>query len=273
MLEKILVPSDLSAASNSVLPYAITLGQAFNSKLYLLHVMDPGDLRRPEKLDAFPRISTYFDLDRGAPDLPPLRRAIAVGKVYRYADDPEDAILKFAHEKSVDLLCLATTTNERKLAWWSAGAITDAVLKKARCSVFCMRGRAVKPKDWTRPRFKNVLLLVELTDAGTAPLFKTLPLVHMFNSILHVFPLFSAAPSAASENPLREVAQLDAQTNVLLFATPNNGLRNLLRFVRHTDIDLIVMPAHLRTKLSTPFVRDALVRLFEVTSAPILILR
>ena len=53
MLEKILVPSDLSDESNFVIPYAVTLAQAFHSKLYLLHVMDPASLKGPENLWIF----------------------------------------------------------------------------------------------------------------------------------------------------------------------------------------------------------------------------
>ena len=43
MLEKILIPTDLSTESNSVFPYAVTLAQVFNSRLYLVHVMHPDD--------------------------------------------------------------------------------------------------------------------------------------------------------------------------------------------------------------------------------------
>ena len=41
------------------------------------------------------------------------------------------------------------------------------------------------------------------------------------------------------------------QTNVLLFADPQRSLRNLLEFVRHTEIDLIILPATLRPRSKT----------------------
>jgi nucleotide-binding universal stress UspA family protein len=82
MLEKILVPSDLSDASNSVMPHAVTLAQAFHSKLYLLHVMDPASLNEPESHLDFPKLSKMLTMDLGAPDLPPLKKSINVAKIY-----------------------------------------------------------------------------------------------------------------------------------------------------------------------------------------------
>src|SRR5882724_10301266 len=99
MLEKILVPSDLSDASNSVMPYAVTLAQAFHSKLYLLHVMDPASLKKPENLLDFPKLSKMFALEMTAPDLPPLKKAVPVAKIYIYKKNRAEAIAETARSK------------------------------------------------------------------------------------------------------------------------------------------------------------------------------
>lgn len=116
MLEKILVPSDLSSRSNSVIPYAATLAQTFQSKIYLVHVMDPADLHKPERLGDFPRLGKFFATDRDAADLPPLSPSVAVGKFYRYDDDPAEVILRFAAKRNVNLICMAATHQGRELA-------------------------------------------------------------------------------------------------------------------------------------------------------------
>ncbi|MGA2602618.1 MAG: universal stress protein [Verrucomicrobiia bacterium] len=275
MLEKILVPSDLSDESNSVIPYAVTLAQAFHSKLYLLHVMDPASLKGPENLVDFPKLTRMLALDVGAPDLPPLRKAVPIAKMYLYKKDRAAAIAESALGKKVDLICMASNNDGVNLAWWSVGSVIESIIAGTSCHVLCVRGRPIKDKDWKRPRFKHVLSLTELGAAGAETLLKILPLVHKFNSMLHVFPLItSRTGSSPEDHPLREVARIrPAQTNILLFAKPDKRLPNLLDFVKKTPIDLIVMAPRTRAKFSNRLVNDVLVKLLRVTDSPVLLLR
>ncbi len=276
MLDKILIPTDLSPESNSIFPIGVTLAQAFNSRLYLVHVMHPDSLKGPEHLSDFPRLSKFFAAGRGDPHLPPLKATVPVGKVYRYHENPEHVVLDFAKRKEVDLICLATTPDNRsKLTGWLNGGMTARILKAARCSVLCLRGRAVKEKEWERPRFKHILLLTELGARGATPLLKALPWAHTFNSMLHIFPLLldDSAPTPEA-NPLREIAKINpAQTNVLLFADPSRQKRNLMDFVKRTAVDLIIVPPRARRELSTPFFRDIVQHLLKETDSPVLVLR
>jgi nucleotide-binding universal stress UspA family protein len=276
MLEKILVPSDLSDASNSVIPYAVTLAQAFHSKLYLLHVMDPASLKEPENLLDFPKLTRMLSLDVGAPDLPPLKKNVPVARMYVYKKNRAEAIVESARNKKVDLVCVASRNDGVNLTWWSAGNIIESIIVGVPCHVLCVRGRPVKDKDWTRPRFKHILSLTELDPDGAERFLKLRPLVHKFNSMVHVFPLVTGRvkSSSGTDNPMREVAQLNAaQTNVLLFADPGKRVRNLLNFVEKTPIDLIVMAPATREKFSNRLLNDVLVKLLRVTDSPVLLLR
>ena len=126
MLEKILVPSDLSDESNSVIPYAVTLAQAFQSKLYLLHVMDPASLKGPENLLDFPRLTKMFALEATAPDLPPLKKSVPVAKMYMYKKDRAEAIvLGCAAER-----WLTSRANPRSVtrAKWGVGILIASAL-------------------------------------------------------------------------------------------------------------------------------------------------
>lgn len=275
MLEKILVPSDLSDTSNSVIPYAVTLAQAFHSKLYLLHVMDPASLKQPENLLDFPKLSKMFSLEADAPDLPPLKKSIPVAKIYVYKKDRAETIAETARSKKIDLICLAANNDGVNLAWWSVGSVIESIIASVPCHVLCVRGRSVKDKDWKRPRFKHVLMLTDLGPAGAEPFLKVLPWVHKFNSMLHIFPLVKGRlPPSMKDNPLREVAQINAaQTNILLFAQPDKRMRNLLTFVQKTPIDLVVMALSTREKFSNRLLNDILVKLLRVTDSPVLLLR
>lgn len=275
-MEKILVPSDLSDASNSVIPYAVTLAQAFHSKLYLLHVMDPASLKEPENLLDFPKLTRMLSLDVGAPDLPPLKKNVPVAKMYLYKKNRAEAIVESVRSKGVDLVCMASNINGVNLAWWSVGNIIESIIANVPCHVLCVRGRPVKSKDWKRPRFKHILSLTELGPDGAGRFVKVLPLVHKFNSMLHIFPLVTGRlkPVPDGDNPMREVAQLNGgQTNVLLFADPAKRVRNLLTFVEKTPIDLIVMSPSTREKFSNRLLNDILVKLLRVTDSPVLLLR
>lgn len=274
MLEKILLPTDLSNESNSIFPIAVTLAQTFGSRLYLIHVMHPDSLKEPERLVDFPRLSQFFESERDAPDLPPLKSKVPVAKVYRYSTSPADTVLEFARHKRVDLLCFATTPGTRSLKSWLRGTTADKFLRQAPCSILCMRGRSIKQKDWRRPRFKHILLLTELDARGAAPLLKALPFAHAFNSMLHIFPMLLADSNPSPEaNPLREIAKINPQqTNVLLFADPTHQRRNLMQFLRRNQVDLIIMPPRARRELSVPFFSDIVDRLLEETESPILLL-
>ena len=275
MISKILVPTDLSPESNSIFPHAVTLAQVFNSKLYLLHVMDPASLKEPERLEDFPRLRRFLELDLGANDLPHLHRRVPVATVYRHDTNPTGVIANFAQQKQVELVCVASTDNGGSLAWWSAGRSVERVIRDVACSVLCMRGRPIKEKDWKRPRYKHILLLVELSPNGAMPLIKLLPWVQTFNSMLHIFPLMegSHAPDAG-DGTLTEVSKLEpTRTNVLLFADPKKRMKNLISFVEHTPIDLIAMAPQTRAHLSNRFIDELLVRLLKVTESPILLLR
>jgi len=275
MFEKILVPSDLSDASNSVIPYAVTVAQAFSSKLYLLHVMDPASLNKPECLLDFPKLTKMLALDTNAPDLPPLKKSITVAKMYLYKKDTTAAILQSALDKKIDLICLAAKNAGSKLAWWSVGNISESIIADVPCHVLCLRGQAIKDKDWKRPRFKQILLLAELDANGNEPLAKVLPWAEKFNSLLHIFPLMDGRSKREPDvTALREVAGLDSKrVNVLLFADPAKRMKNLLGFVEKTPIDLIVMAPSTRAKFSNRLLNDILVKLLRVSDSPVLLLR
>lgn len=222
----------------------------------------------------FPGLRKFVDQDVGAPDLPHLHRRITVASVYRHDKNPTGVICEFAQQKQVDLVCMASTDHGGSLAWWSAGAAIERVIKGTSCSVLCMRGRPLKEKDWKRPRYKHILLLVELTGRGGVPLLRLLPWVQTFNSMLHIFPLLPDERAAGDAETLREVSKLEpARTNVLLFANPAKRMKNLVNFVEHTPIDLIAMAPQTRSKFSNRFVDDLLVRLLKVTESPVLLLR
>ena len=273
MQGRILVPTNLSRESNSVFPLALTIAQAFPEKLYLLHVMDPESVNKPERLEDFPALHDFFAKDREGWFNPPLKPSVPSTKLYIYNDDTAKVILGVAKAKNVDLICLSVIRPGANFAWWSAGKTVETIIERAPCSVLCTRARPIREEDWQRPRFRHLLLLTELTPGGTVPLAKVMPLVQRFNAMLHVFPLGDLEKPAEQET-LRELYQQHGtNANVLMFKEPNNRTENLTKFIADTAVDLILMTPRTRAKFSNRLFNDIFVNLLRTTDLPVLLLR
>lgn len=273
MQGRILVSTNLTRESNSVLPLAATIAQAFPDKLYLLHVMPPDSVNQPERLEDFPSLTKFLRADREENFNPPLKASLPVAKVYIYNKDVAKVILGAAKTKNVDLICMAAIRAGANFAWWSAGKTIETVIQKAPCSVLCVRGRDQKEADWKRPRFRHVLLLSELSGDGNVPLAKVMPWVDRFNSLLHIFPIGDGR-SKAEQDTLRQLCQDDqTRANVLLFEKPRNRTENLFRFIADSPVDLIIMTPRTREQFSNRLFNDIFVKLLRVTDVPILLLR
>ncbi|MEI6083476.1 MAG: universal stress protein [Verrucomicrobiota bacterium] len=273
MQGRILVPTNLTSESNAIFPLAATIAQAFPNKLYLLHVMPPDSVNKPERLEDFPSLTDFFPLDRDTHYTPPLKSTVPVAKIYLYDNHISRVVLGTAKAKNIDLICLSAINAGASFAWWSAGATVETIIEKAPCSVLCVRGRAVKEADWQRPRLRHMLLLTELTKGRTVPLTKVMPWVHRFNSMLHIFPIGDIRGNG-EQDTLRELCYNDeVRTNVLLFEKPRNRTENLLRFIADTPVDMIIMTQRTRASFSSRIFSDVFVRLLRMTDVPVLLLR
>jgi nucleotide-binding universal stress UspA family protein len=274
MLKRILVPTELTAASNYVFPWATTIAQAFESKLYLLNVMPSAAMKGPEILEDFPHLAEFVARDRELGFSPPLAAEVPVSKLFVYNDDEGQTILRYAREKKVDLICLSATSKRVELTWWSAGKTVEKIIRDADCSVLCVRGKRLDVRNWKRPRFRHVLLLAEMNDGGAALVNRVLPWTERFQSVLHVFPLLSEKQESGEQAALRELCQIEkVHTNVLLFSEPKNRMQNLLSFVADTPVDMIVMTPRTRAKFSNRLISDIFIQILRRTTCPVLLLR
>jgi len=270
---RILVSTNLTRESNSIVPLAATIAQAFPNKLYLLHVMPPDSVNQPERLEDFPALTEFFRQERDTHFTPPLKSTVPVAKMYLYNDNVARVILGTAKTKNIDLICMSVIRAGSNFAWWSAGNIVETVIERSPCSVLCVRGRDLKESEWQRPRLRHMLLLTELTEGRNVPLTKVMPWVHRFNSMLHIFPIGDISKNG-EQDTLRELCHNEeVRTNVLLFEKPRNRTENLLRFIADTPVDMIIMTPRTRERFSSRLFNDVFVRLLRVTDVPVLLLR
>ncbi len=139
-IERILLPTDFSEASEHALSYALSLAERYGAKLYVLHVVDTRDeavgFYVPhlsfEKLDDAMKESAEAMLERfcsrlikGVEDY---EKTVLVG-------EPYEEIVRFARENKIDVIVMGTFGSGRvdKLFF---GSTTERVVRRAGCPVF-----------------------------------------------------------------------------------------------------------------------------------------
>lgn len=242
--------------------------------MYLLHVMPPTALKEPERLGDFPPLESVIHAPTETDFQPPLKMEAPLTKLYLYERNTPRMIVDVARDRSVELICMAATSQRVDVTWWSAGKTVERVIAEAPCSVLCARGRAVRENDWKRPSFKRVLLLIELGEQQEAVLSRLMPLVKRFRSELDIFPVTKSRRMEQNETSAREFCRAQSVTaTVLQFDNPKNRMQNLLAILDKTPVDLIVMTPRTREKFSSRLVSDVLVRLLRLAKCPVLLLR
>jgi len=147
-LRKLLVPTDFSANSKKALIYAVRLAQRNNSSLILFHVFEP-----PEFVRQLPQDYSYesneemrklFDAAsrRSEERLVKLSRDVQGSNVKietsQCLGTPYEEIVKFAKEKEVDLIVIATH-GYTGLKHFLLGSTAERVVNVSPCPVLIVR--------------------------------------------------------------------------------------------------------------------------------------
>lgn len=143
MLHRILAPVDFSAHSQQAFRLAIALAEKFQSKLFLLHVIQDLSLYQPDEVTVAPVMPPVEELTAAAKTA--LDRLIADNNLKRFdvevevvEGSPVEEIVDFAGEKKVDLIVLGTH-GRGWLAHVLLGSVAEKVVRKAPCPVLTVR--------------------------------------------------------------------------------------------------------------------------------------
>jgi universal stress protein A len=147
-LGKLLVSTDFSANSKKALIYAVRLAQRNNSSLILFHVFEP-----PEFVRQLPQDYSYESheemrkqcdtaMRRSADTLGMLSEAVKGSNIQietsQRLGTPYEEIVKFAKEKEVDLIVIATH-GYTGLKHFLLGSTAERVVRLAPCPVLVVR--------------------------------------------------------------------------------------------------------------------------------------
>jgi len=131
-IHTILYPTDFSSESMAALPYAVSLAQENQARLYLLHVMPAS---QADSFDDALRV-------RLRALVPPEAKLWCEPKVYVESGDAAEKILELAEELAVDLIVLGTKHVSRFAATRTHLGMATAyrVMIQALCPVLSVRG-------------------------------------------------------------------------------------------------------------------------------------
>jgi nucleotide-binding universal stress UspA family protein/mannose-6-phosphate isomerase-like protein (cupin superfamily) len=254
-LENVLFATDFSAASETALPYTVSIARRFHSNLLLTHVVntDGYGLIGPE---AVAQVLT------GVKEVATLKIAGLMrsnhGEDLRYQAIVkegviDDTLLGIVEHEGIDLVVLGTH-GRRGLDQLMLGSVAEKVFRLARCPVLTV-GPNVPPLPSETAPFKHVLypmeLSVDVPDA--AALARTIAKAYdaqltFLNVIEHSFaaPDERAWLNVTAEHWFedRVAPNLGLGKNAHFVQTFGNPATAIVRYARETSADLIVMNVH-----------------------------
>lgn len=137
--QRILVPTDLSHASNAAVEYARALAETVGAELHVLHVVKTADdLAREHGVAAV--------IERGPRAESDQYPAVVLGETgtvrrvesVRQGSDPADVIAKYVRDLDIDLVVAGTHAREG-LSHLLHGSVAEKLLRISPCPVLVLR--------------------------------------------------------------------------------------------------------------------------------------
>lgn len=167
-VDKILLATDFTAASERAFEYAKALALRFGSLLELAHVFDPTIVSSWEaaELDISPEERRRFSEDRlGGLERKLLGAGIVTRLVSRGGHRPAAALLEIAKEEDIDLI-VAGTTSKTGIERVILGSTAEQLIRSSSCPVLTVGPRA----RWPEPgplSFKTIIFANDFSAEAT----------------------------------------------------------------------------------------------------------
>ncbi len=147
MFNKILVPLDGSALAEYVLPHTVAMARAFNAQVHLLRVLEQPAVEAMPLVDPLTwRLKkTEADLYLSNIKARLERRDLQVEKDLLEGHST-DQILKFAHDKGIDLMILSSHGQyDQGFGSWNVSSTVQQILQRGRTSTLIVRAYRSEP--------------------------------------------------------------------------------------------------------------------------------
>ncbi len=265
-LNHILVPVDFSPASRHGVAFAAALGKQFQSRLHLLHVVEPSVLpewgyahlaRRDAKLShAAAERMLQIPAECGVDPQ-------WIGSTDILVGDADIKICEAAAKNSSDLIVLASH-GLGGLSHLVLGSTAEYVVRRAPCSVLTVRDCTIREKGAGMPRFdlKRILVTTDFSNESKKSFPYAMALARTFDAsllLLHVVPAHlpmglgqigsvydekRLLAEAQEQMPRFRQAEFDPDLRVDSLVLNGGPAHEICRTAETQSADLIVMATH-----------------------------
>jgi nucleotide-binding universal stress UspA family protein len=266
MFDHLLVPLDGSPLAECVLPHAITIAQAFGSRISLLRVLE--ECRTGESLAVDPLDWQMWRAEGDAylGDLAAQLQDLGIETRQVLLDGPAaERILEYAQENDVDLIVLSSH-GWSGLTPWNVGSVVQKIVLRSYASTFIIRAYQLADEELSRLQYKRIMVPLD----GSRRAEVVLPAVSTLArhtgaqiALTHVVrppELPSRSPLSSEDvelvermvernrlqaeqylDDVRARLDFDAETHLLISESPTIRLHE---FVETQDVDLVILGAH-----------------------------
>lgn len=266
-LKKILLPTDFSRCADQALTHAWKLAKQYDCELHILHAIvlhedDPhnaahhfqniDEIHSKIKKTASEMMDTNIEAHSGE---------VTVVKAQERGIAPATVIMEYAKEHDIDLIVMGTH-GRRGLEHFLLGSVAEEVVRLAQCPVMTIREEETEkepeaiehilvPVDFSDPAKEALRYAVELAKTYQAKL----QLLHVVeeavhpafyvtgqSSIFEFIPDIKEKSRESLQNMLKETVGNDVDAD--FFVVEGRAARDITKFAKENDSDLIVISTH-----------------------------
>ncbi|MEL7626467.1 MAG: universal stress protein [Anaerolineaceae bacterium] len=308
MFEKILLTLDGSALAEKAIPHAIEFARIFNSRIFLLHVLqsEPGmesavhteplnwQLHKAKTENYLHGIANQIRSSLGLAESEDETDCDSQVTVKILEGKVAENIVDFAHDEKIDLLVISSH-GSGGLSRWNLNSVTLKVVSLIYTPVLIIRSNQTDEVEPTEIRYERILLPVDGSRRSECSLTAGITIAHYCQSKVIIASIITPPEISAIDPYNQELQALNTQylelsrkivrqkmeeissrfegdTEVRIIEAPH-VYKAIVNLVKEEKIDLLIFCAHGQTgELTLPFGTTA--RTFiEYSPKPVLIIQ
>ncbi len=286
-IQRILVPTDLSAGAEEALRHAAFLADWYDAELHLLNVVGRHMHRYEEMRARFPYDGEALDRvlqpEGGVERHLPVHDELAIVQEQVEHASPPTVIAEYAEANDVDLIVMGTR-GRRGVDRLLMGSVAEEVVRTTACPVLTvLDGLEVAPGQ----AFRRILVPVDFSEPSRLAIDHATELAGTYGAevdLLHVVeevslptaygvePIGFAVPEIVdnSEKALARMAEEEiGYEHVAVEVRPGYPSTTILDYVDERNVDLVVIATHGRTGLDRLLMGSVAEKVVRRASCPV----